>query len=60
MNDIRLSLKTIQENIMEALPYVYVSTTNIAMSAVWIAVILAMFAIMRKGRSRFKEEYESQ
>ncbi len=60
MNDIRLSLKAIQENIMEALPYVYVSTTNIAMSAVWIAIILGIFAIMRKGRSRFKEEYESQ
>lgn len=55
MNDIRLSLKNITENVIETIPYIYVSTTNIAMSAVWIAVILGLFAIMKKGKAKYTE-----
>jgi hypothetical protein len=58
--DIHASLKTIQEDLVEATPYLYVSVTNIMFSAVWIAVILALFAIMRRGRARYKQEYENQ
>lgn len=58
--DIHASLKTIQEDLVEATPYLYVSFTNIMLSAVWIAVILALFAIMRRGRAKFKQEYENQ
>lgn len=55
MNDMHVSLDAIQENIIEALPYMYVSTTNMAVSAVWIAVILGLFALMRRGKARYKE-----
>jgi TRAP-type C4-dicarboxylate transport system permease small subunit len=58
--DIHASLKTMQENLVDATPYLYVSFTNIMLSAVWIAVILALFAIMRRGRAKFQEEYENQ
>ncbi|HUG96934.1 MAG TPA: hypothetical protein VMJ94_05290 [Nitrososphaera sp.] len=58
--DIHASLKTLQEDLVDATPYLYVSFTNIMLSAVWIAVILALFAIMRRGRAKFREEYENQ
>jgi len=55
MSDMHLSLDSIQENLIEAMPYMYVSTTNMAMSAVWIAVIMGIFAVMRRGRSQYRE-----
>lgn len=58
MRDMHESLNSIQENIVEAMPYMYVSTTNIAVSAVWIAVIVGIFAVMRRGRSKY-QEYQS-
>lgn len=58
--DIHASLRTMRENLVDATPYLYVSFTNIMLSAVWIAVILALFAIMRRGRAKFQEEYENQ
>jgi hypothetical protein len=59
MEDIHLSLDSMQRDIIEAIPYMYVSTTNMAVSTVWIAVILGLFAIMRRGKAKFKE-YETQ
>jgi hypothetical protein len=56
MLDIHVSLGIIQQDMMDAMPYLYVSFTNIMLSAVWIAIILALFAIIRRGRARFREE----
>jgi hypothetical protein len=58
--DIHASLETMQEDLVDATPYLYVSFTNIMLSAVWIALILALFAIMRRGRAKFRQEYENQ
>jgi hypothetical protein len=60
MIDMHASLKAIQEDLVEAMPYLYVSFTNIMLSFVWIAVILGLFAIMRRGRAKFRQEYENQ
>lgn len=60
MYDMHASLEDIQEDLVEATPYLYVSFTNIMLSAVWIAIILALFAIMRRGRAKFRQEYENQ
>ena len=60
MQDMHATLKAIQEDLIEATPFLYVSVNNIMFSAVWIAVILALFAIMRRGRAKFREEYENQ
>jgi hypothetical protein len=60
LNDIRVSLQRMQVQLTEALPYVYVSSTNIVLGSVWIAVILGFFAILRKGRAKYREEYENQ
>ena len=56
MLDIHVSLGFIQQDMIDAMPYLYVSFTNIMLSAVWIAIILALFAIIRRGRARFREE----
>ena len=59
MNDIHVTLVAMQKDIIDAIPYMYVSTTNMAISAVWIAIILGLFTVMRRGKSRF-QEFESQ
>lgn len=60
MFDIHMSLKAMQEDLVDATPYLYVSFTNIMLSVVWIAILLALFVIMRRGRAKFREEYENQ
>lgn len=59
MQDMHVTLDSMQNNIVEALPYMYVSTTNMMLSVVWIAVIMGLFAVMRRGRAKYRDEYES-
>lgn len=59
MNNIHYTLVAMQKDIVDAIPYMYVSTTNMAISAVWIAIILGLFVVMRRGKSRF-QEFEAQ
>jgi len=40
----------LRENIMDATPYMYVSFSNIIFVSIWIAVILGIFAIMKKKK----------
>ena len=42
----------LQSNISDATPYMYVSITNILFATIWIAVILGVFA----GLKRKKEQ----
>jgi hypothetical protein len=61
MLDIHASLEILQQDMIDAMPYLYVSFTNIMLSIVWIAIILVLFALIRRGRARFREqEYENQ
>jgi hypothetical protein len=59
MNDIHVTLVSMQKDIVDAMPYMYVSTTNMAISVVWIAIILGLFTVMRRGKSKF-QEFEAQ
>jgi cellulose synthase/poly-beta-1,6-N-acetylglucosamine synthase-like glycosyltransferase len=56
--DLRNSIKIIESNLIEATPYLYVSSINIVLSAIWIAIILFIFTIMKRGRAKFNE-YEN-
>jgi hypothetical protein len=58
LEDIHASIKILQTNAEEATPYLYVSFTNIFLGITWISVILIVFALMKKGRAKFKE-YET-
>jgi hypothetical protein len=55
LQDIHASIKVLETNLQEAIPYLYVSFTNVLLSIIWIAVILFIFAIIKKGRARFRE-----
>jgi hypothetical protein len=39
---------------MDATPYMYVSFINIVLSAVWIAAILAIFAVLNKKKQQLQ------
>jgi cellulose synthase/poly-beta-1,6-N-acetylglucosamine synthase-like glycosyltransferase len=52
MMDMHIAALAMQENLREAIPYIYVSPSNIAISGAWVAVILAVFAAMRHARTR--------
>ena len=58
LEDIHGSIKTLETNLEEATPYLYVSFTNVLLSVMWIAVIMFIFTLMKKGRAKFKE-YET-
>jgi hypothetical protein len=61
MLDIHGSLEIIQQDMSDAMPYLFVSFENIMIGVVWIAIILALFILIRRGRARFREkEYENQ
>ncbi|HEY8140340.1 MAG TPA: hypothetical protein VIE86_04585 [Nitrososphaera sp.] len=60
MTDMHASLRAIQEDLVESMPYLYVSFTNMIMGSVWIGVILLLFLIMRRGKAKYHEEYENQ
>ena len=55
INDRALSLKT---NIMDATPYMYVSPANMMFSTIWIAVVIAIFAVIKRKKEQFKETDE--
>ncbi|HKZ61706.1 MAG TPA: glycosyltransferase [Nitrososphaera sp.] len=52
MRDMHQSANVIKLSLMEAVPYMYISLTNIVMAGVWVAAVIAMFAAMRKARAR--------
>ena len=54
MIDISERSKALQENIMDATPYMYVNFINVVLAAVWIAAILAIFAILKRKREQLK------
>jgi hypothetical protein len=53
--DARGQMTVLEESIVEAQPYVYVSFQNVLLSAVWIAVILLIFAAMKRGKAKMQE-----
>ncbi len=52
MTDMHAAIEIVQDNINEAIPFIYVSPTNLALSVAWVAVILGVFAAVRKARTR--------
>ena len=44
----------LQENLEDATPYMYVSFINIVLSAVWIAGILAIFAVLNRKKAQLQ------
>jgi glycosyltransferase involved in cell wall biosynthesis len=60
MIDMHRSADGIETNLVEAIPYMYISFGNVVISAIWVAVIIAVFAAMRKVNSKTKARLEQQ
>ena len=52
MRDMHKSVMALNFNLMEAVPYMYISFNNIVMAGLWVAAVIAIFAAMRKARPR--------
>ena len=52
MRDMHKSVMALNFNLMEAVPYMYISFNNIVMAGLWGAAVIAIFAAMRKARPR--------
>jgi len=55
LQDIHASIKILQTNLQDTIPYLYVSFTNVILSIIWIAIIVFIFAIMNKRRPKITE-----
>jgi len=54
MLDINSRANNIQTNVMDATPYMYVSISNMVFSTIWIAVILGIFAALKRKKDQLK------
>jgi len=48
--DVSDRAKIIQKQIMDIVPYMYASISNILFASIWIAVIIGIFAILKKKK----------
>ena len=55
ITDIRERAQVLQENLADAIPYMYVSFSNIIFSSIWIAALLVIFAVLNKKKQQMKE-----
>lgn len=55
MTNIKDSARELRESIMDATPYAYVSPANMALSAIWIAAIIGIFALLKRKKDRLQE-----
>ncbi len=56
MADMHAASLAIQQNLDEAIPFVYISPTNLIIAGVWIAVILSIFAGVKMAGAKHREE----
>lgn len=50
IRDMHLSTESIRTDLLEVIPYTYISLTNVILAGLWVAIIIAIFAAMRKIR----------
>ena len=55
MLNIKVAAKEMRQSIMDATPYAYVSPANIVLSMMWIAVIIGIFAVLKRKKDQLKE-----
>ncbi|OLC33825.1 MAG: glycosyl transferase [Thaumarchaeota archaeon 13_1_40CM_4_38_7] len=54
MYNIHMMSDVVIRNIIDATPYMYVSVSNILFGCIWIAVIIGIFAVLKKKRDRLQ------
>lgn len=58
MIDMHRTADTLEANLLEALPYMYISFANIIIASLWVVAIIAVFAAMRMVNSKTRARYE--
>ena len=54
MFNVHFQAAQIDTNLLDAIPYMYVSFSNVIFSSVWIAVIIGIFALIKRKKERLK------
>jgi hypothetical protein len=55
MIDVHKRALLLQINIMDVTPYMYVSPANMMFSAIWIAAIIGIFAMLKRKKEQLKK-----
>jgi hypothetical protein len=51
IRDMHMSAGTIRTNLLELIPYTYVTLSNIILAGLWVSAIIAIFAALSKSRT---------
>ena len=54
MRDVHERALIIQQNLIDATPYMYVSVSNVIFSSIWMAAIIGIFAVLKKRREQLR------
>src|SRR5207245_8849476 len=54
MSTVHLMSDVMIRNLLDATPYMYVSISNILFGCIWVAVIIGIFAVLKKKRDRLQ------
>ena len=52
ITDMHMSVGSIRTNLLEVIPYTYITLSNIVLAGLWVAAIIAIFAALRKIKTR--------
>jgi cellulose synthase/poly-beta-1,6-N-acetylglucosamine synthase-like glycosyltransferase len=52
IRDMHMSAGTIRTNLLEIIPYTYISLSNIILAGLWVSAIMAIFAALRKIKTK--------
>jgi hypothetical protein len=50
----------IEKNIIEAMPFMYITAGSVVIGGAWVAGIISAFAVMRVVNNKVKARYEQQ
>ena len=60
LEDLHASTRIIEMNLIEAQPFIYGSLSNIALTGIWIALILFTYSLVRRNKKRIRESELSE
>jgi cellulose synthase/poly-beta-1,6-N-acetylglucosamine synthase-like glycosyltransferase len=52
IRDIHMSAGTLRTNLVEVIPYTYITLSNIMLAGLWVASVIAIFAALRKIKTK--------
>jgi len=60
LGDMHESARVIKLSLLEAIPYMYISLTNILAAGLWVAAVIAIFGATRRARARVQVKVEGR